>query len=324
MSKHCLTVAPVSALSAIACHLPQLVPFHFITARALNSRNDRDRSRSSETLSCKPANHNCLADKPVCFTTSPAFQLTGQTLEMIWHVRLTDFRWKRWRCVCFTLELAVPPKFFIISNKQIFFMTHMSSSDLLSSCWTLWGANSRAIRDMICMKRDEWVGESCVWACVCACVLILSSLRYDSPTGGFWARTRSRTIQMLEDHSRPTWLCSHQRCCCSIFQPEERLLSKCSGRFYYTMDNNFKYFLVYDLIEISIIMHWFEAVYLLLNIKELDDKLKKKQTKIMNLSLKISHRPCCKDSRGNYFLSVAVHRRKHASTHGWEACYQAS
>lgn len=102
ISKHCLTVAPGSALSAIACHLPQLVPFHFINVRALNSRNDRDRSRSSETLSWKPANHTCKANKPVCFTPSLAFQLTGQTLEMLWHVWLTDFRSQRWQCVCFT------------------------------------------------------------------------------------------------------------------------------------------------------------------------------------------------------------------------------
>lgn len=81
--KHCLNQTPCSALSAITCHLSQLVPFHFITVSAANSRTNRNRNCSSETLSWKPANHTCKANEPVRFTTSPAFQLAVKTLEML-------------------------------------------------------------------------------------------------------------------------------------------------------------------------------------------------------------------------------------------------
>lgn len=103
--KHCLNQAPCSVLSAITCHLPQLVLFHFITVGAANSRNDRNRNCSSETLRWKPANHTCKANEPVHFTTSLAFQLTVQTLEMLSDMSdllIFDNSQKKWQCVCFT------------------------------------------------------------------------------------------------------------------------------------------------------------------------------------------------------------------------------
>lgn len=74
---------PWGVLSAIACQSPQLVPFHFIAVSAASSRNDRNRTCSSETLSWKPANHICEANQPAHCAASVASQPTAQALEVL-------------------------------------------------------------------------------------------------------------------------------------------------------------------------------------------------------------------------------------------------
>lgn len=45
--------------SAIVCHLPQLVLFHFVTVSAASSSNDRNTNRLSELPGGKPAHRTC-------------------------------------------------------------------------------------------------------------------------------------------------------------------------------------------------------------------------------------------------------------------------
>lgn len=90
--KHCLNQAPCSVLSALACHLPQLVLFFIPTVGPVNSSNDWNRNSSSETVSWKPANPTCKTNEPAHFTTALTFRLTLQTLgNVVRHVWPTDF-----------------------------------------------------------------------------------------------------------------------------------------------------------------------------------------------------------------------------------------
>lgn len=200
--KHCLNQAPCSVLSARACHLPQLVLFfHSKTVGPVNSSDDWNRNSSSETVSWKPANPTCKTNEPVRFTTALTFRLTSQTLgSVLRHVWPTDFPQLSKDVVVRMLyqQLASPLKLFMISNTCIFTPPKWLPSNSLS-CQTLLG-----VRDVVCMKWDEWVGELCVGMCVrwCACPKqpTLWLVRWGSSS------TRSRMIQMLEDHLWPTWL----------------------------------------------------------------------------------------------------------------------
>ena len=87
-----------------------------------------------------------------------------------------------------------------MSHKLRMLLKHVKNTFFLSCLRTQWGTNARATRDVICMWWSEWVGELCVG--MCACVLILCNLRYDSLIQGILS-TRSRMIQTLGDHLWP-------------------------------------------------------------------------------------------------------------------------
>lgn len=69
-------------LSAIVCHLPQLVLFHFRTVSAVNSRSDRNKNRLGEPPRWKHAHHTCKTNELQRCNTSVASLAAEMVLDV--------------------------------------------------------------------------------------------------------------------------------------------------------------------------------------------------------------------------------------------------
>lgn len=145
--------------SAIVCHLPQLVLFHFRTVSVVNSRSDGNKNCSSEPLGSKPAHHTCKTNELERCNTS-CFSRGRNGFRRVWPAE------------CGPISQDPPVCAYFTSTFPLFALK------------TLWITNKWAIGEWIRMTWDEWVGERCVGMCV----LILSCLRHDSLAGGVWTQ----------------------------------------------------------------------------------------------------------------------------------------
>lgn len=111
------------------------------------------------------------------------FSTTLQSASWFYSRLGTKKKLNKWQCE-YTLpaiRVVTPSLFYqnVLTESLLLSYRHAGEhcGVQISSPWETWS---------VCNEMNEW--ESCVWACVCVCALILCNLHYDSLIGGFWAQ----------------------------------------------------------------------------------------------------------------------------------------